>query len=319
MIFSASLITHRRLLLLSYLTCLLFGAENLLASVVTVQTHDGRELTGQVDTKSGEEFLWIRHEEERIVLTTAVAWSSIRVAQLDGQTIEVAALIEAVPELVTEGPVAFLAHHIIDPVLEEEMLMVVPAAAHLPIIAASPTVYPRPIAGPVVAVEIEAFLVNLDRDVEPDGIEILVAAVDAQGTSVPVRGNLYARLWGDRDVGQVGRVKFEDLQRWGKPVRRADFVDGVASYSLPFRNVRPEFDWDLMPVALLNVRLGVYGEGNFEATVPVVIRQFNPFRDRMQQYERSRFFRDELSGQVRRRNSQFGRSNPGSSRWHWPR
>ena len=153
----------------------------------------------------------------------------------------------------------------------------------------------------IAALEIEAVLVNLDRDVEPDGFELVIAAIDVHGRAVPVRGSITARLVGERDEEHSGRIRFEELQRWSQPVARADFLDGVASYALRFRTVRPEFDWELIPYALLNVRLGIYGEGNFEASVPVMIRQFNPYRDQLQKYERSRFLRNELSEEVRRR------------------
>ena len=68
-----------------------------------------------------------------------------------------------------------------------------------------------------------------------------------------------------------------------------DYVNGVATFPLRFRNVRPEFDFKLWPDALLNVRFGVPGQGNFEATVPVNLRYFNPYRDRLQVYERQPF------------------------------
>ena len=318
--FSRSLILRysTAVLLIAAISMLAFATQAQAAELV-VQTSDGRELTGQVDSKSNDEFLWIRHEEENIVLTTSVAWTEITTAQLDGEVIEVTDLSQLATDIATDAPYAFLAQHVIDPAVDEPLPVVVPAAVQQPVVAVAPVAPPQPIAGPVAALEIQAYLVNLDRDVEPDGLELLVAAVDVNGYSVPVRGNLHAQLWGDRDVGQVGRVKFDNLQRWGERVRPKDFIDGVARYTLRFRTVRPEFDWDLMPIAMLNVRLGVYGEGNFEATVPVEIRQFNPFRDRLQQFERSRFFRGELSEQVRRRNYQFGRGNPSTGRWDWPR
>jgi hypothetical protein len=151
----------------------------------------------------------------------------------------------------------------------------------------------------ITSVEVDAVLVNRDRDVEPDGLEIVVAAVDLYGNSVPVRGDIYARLWGERMWPNGSHDRFETLQRWNQPVALHDFRDGVARYYLPFRTVRPEFDVALHPDALLNVRLGVPGAGNFEASVPVHIRHFNPIRDRLQLREGSRFFRNELSEEVR--------------------
>ena len=273
---------------------ILFGVSQGYAVEVEILTKDGRELTGQIDNKTNDHSLWIRQQESQIVLTTAIAWTDVSEARLDGEAVQTEVLAASVPELATEGPIGFLAEPIEIQLLEASLGQV-PTAVHKPIVPSELQ------QGPVVALEVEAFLVNLDRDVEPDGLELLVSAVDAYGHSVPVRGNIQARLLGDRDAGQVGRVRFEEMQRWGQPVRKGDFIDGVASYLLRFRNVRPEFDFDLMPVALLNVRLGVYGVGNFEASTQVIIREFNPYRDRMQLYEGSRFFRDELSDQVRRR------------------
>jgi hypothetical protein len=287
---------HECVILISTIVCLFFSTTNLLGSTVTVQTKNGRELTGLVDAKTNTKYLWVRREEKRIQLTTAVAWSSILTAQVDGNTIGVTALAELAPQIITNEPDVFLAEYLVDPVQADGWPEIMPTANFQPMVRE-----PR-IAGPIVSLEIEAFLLNLDRDVEPDGLELLVTAIDTRGYRVPVRGNLQARLWGDRDVWQIGRVQFDELQRWSQPVHLTDFEQGVARYVLRFRSVRPEFDWELLSYALLNVRLGVYGQGNYEASEPVQIRQFNPFRDRMQLHQGSRFFREELTQPFRRRN-----------------
>ena len=258
-----------------------------LRAEVTVRTADGRELTGEVDDRTTVEHLWLRREAERIVLATPIQWSSIEAATMDGRAVEVSTLARSWPQLTSSGPVGLLSEHF-QWVVPPESSGVLPAEQR------SIPHHPPPPAR-VVTLEIDAFLVNLDRDVEPDGFSLAIAPIDAHGLSVPVRGNILVRLVGERELKRTGGVRFEQLQRWSEPVRLADFHDGVANYPLRFRTVRPEFDWELIPYALLNVRLGVYGQGNFEATVPVKIREFNPFRDQLQKYERSRFFRDELT------------------------
>jgi len=255
-----------------------------LRAAVAVRTDDGRVLVGEVDARTTKEQLWIRREENQIVLSTPVAWDSIVAAAVDGKPAEVSTLAEQWPRLKSKGPAGIWA--------------LAGGAAEA---FGETRAEPRPQGSRIVALEIEAALVNLDRDVEPDGFEVVITALDVQGRAVPVRGNIQARLVGERDERHSGKIRFEELQRWSQPVVRADFQDGVASYALRFRQVQPEFDWELIPYGLLNVRLGVYGEGNFEASVPVEIRQFNPFRDQLQKYAQSRFLRDELSRQVRRR------------------
>jgi hypothetical protein len=151
----------------------------------------------------------------------------------------------------------------------------------------------------VSSLEVEAFLVNLDRDVEPDGIELVIAALDDRGDLVPVKGNLYVRLWGERIQPDGALIRFEELQLWSQPVMPVDFTNGVARYAMRFRTVHPAFDLELRPEALVNVRLGVYGQGNFAATAPVELRKFNPFRDRLQLDRGSRYLPNELTEAVR--------------------
>ena len=276
---------HKLRVLLTFGSCLAtcFVATELRAEL-QVETTDNRVLRGEIDSKSSAELLWVRHAQERIVLTSSVAWSAIQSAKLDGNAIEIAALKQQVQQqslpLAAETPPSFFTKHVVRKM---------PLATHGSRAPAR-----------IVSIQVDAILVNLDRDVEPDGLQVAIIAYNDQGNSVPVRGNLSARLWGQRSNSHGSPLRFEELQRWTQPVERKDFQDDVATFAWRFRTVRPEFDFRLWPDALLNVRLGVPGQGNYEASVPVIVRSFNPFRDRLQQYEGSRFLPNELSENVRR-------------------
>jgi hypothetical protein len=271
---------------LALATCLLHGLASLPAqAVVQVQAVDGRVLRGEIDSKSDTRLLWVRHAEERIVVTTSVAWSAIQSVQLDGAPIEITQLQQQLQQLASEGPKYFLAEHVVKKLQVAD--------------------YPSKISTRIASIQVDAILVNLDRDVEPDGLQVAVVALNDQGEPLPVRGNLSARLWGQRSKStrSLLPLKFEELQRWTQSVQREDFVDNVASYALRFRTVRPEFDFELWAGALLNVRLGIHGQGTYEASVPVIVRRFDPFRDSLQQYEGTRFLPGELTENVRRGSS----------------
>ncbi len=260
--------------------CAALAIGSTVRAAVEIHTADGRVLAGEVDSRTTADHLWVRQESDGIILVTPVRWTSIASASIDGEPTDVAQLAERSGQLASETRFGFLAEY--DPKPQPHP----PAPLQLP-------------TGRITSLEIEAVLVNLDRDVEPDGYELLIGAVDEYGQSVPVKGSLYVRLMGERNVHHTGRIRFEDLQQWSQPVKPHDFIDGVAAYVLPFRAFNPEFDDELRPDAQLTVRLGVFGEGNFAATIPVPLWQFNPFKDRLQMFEGSRFFRDELTGRVR--------------------
>jgi hypothetical protein len=264
---------------------------------VEILTADGRVLAGEVDARTTADQLWVRQQSENIVLTTSVRWTAIASAKVDGQPIEVAQLAERSDQLASE--------------LGTRFFSVRPLASPAPPSEQPTAVQPR--SGRITSIEIEAVLVNLDRDVEPDGYELAIVAIDEYGHEVPVKGSIYARLMGERNVHHTGRIRFEVFETWTQPVTPHHFKDGVAMYVLPFRAFKPEFDDELRPDAQLNVRLGVFGEGNFAATTPVPLWNFSPYRDRLQMFEGSRFFRNELSGRVRQHNN----DPPGIYRRAW--
>jgi len=271
----------------------LFSQHEPLSAAITVQTADGRVLSGEVDEKTGDQLLWIRQQKEQILLTTSVRWSAITAAADASGALPLDQLPQILRGQANSEPPLFLAQLAADNVPPDCQGNCLPAPPQ-PGRRIAPARKPR-----VRSLDVEAFLVNLDRDVEPDGLELVIAALDDHGQPVPVKGSLYVRLWGERIQPHGSLVRYEDLQKWTQSVVPVDFTDGVASYALRFRTVRPEFDLGLHSEAMVNVRLGVFGQGNIAASVPVQIRNFNPFRDRLQLTHGSRFLPNELTGSVR--------------------
>ena len=277
-----------------------WGAKPQAAELVGIETVDGRALSGVVDARTDEGTLWLRQEEGGIFLSVPVGWDGIASAMVGGAAVEVAALRERWGELATEGPRRL--------VPEVEVGGAKPQAA-------------VGLAGYWATAErvrvrnvdiVEACLVNLDRDVAPDGLQVSIVAVGEDGGPVAVRGSLRAELFGERRPLLEPEVDFDALDRWSQRVRAEDFVDGVATYCLPFRRAAPEWQFDLMPDAVLTVQLGASGHGNFSATTPVVLREFNPLRDELQQNRETRFFPNEVQGW--RPQDPFGVE---LGRWQW--
>lgn len=243
-----------------------------------VQTVNGRLLHGTMDVRTDDGMLWIRRTEGNIILTTSVKWSEIESAELAGEAITAEKLAEQRKELATAAPVTFLTE------FEQPVVQSTP----------KPAIHFQSKAS-ITNIEIEATLANLDRTVESDGLLVALAALDEFRQAHAVRGSLSARLVVERLDNHTGAVSFEEFGRWTRQVSAHDFHEGVAEFPLRFRRYSPEFDWELCTAALLNVRLSVHGQGNFEASIPIAIHEFNPIRDEMRNWRGSRFFRDELT------------------------
>ncbi|QEG34215.1 hypothetical protein [Bythopirellula goksoeyrii] len=245
-------------------------------ATIEIKTADGRLLTGEIDSRTDSNTLWIRNDQEGIVLTTAVPWDEVATARLDSSQM----IADDMSQLVTSEPAAFLT--------EYEVFDYDPVAAKLLLPALAP--HSR-----VIALEVHARLANLDRTVEPDGISVAVAPIDAHGEIIPVCGSVSVRLVGEFVDQFTGRVSFAEVESWNATITESMYADDLAMVRLRFRQLRPEFDLDLCTSALVNVRLGVPGVGNFEASAPVELRRFNPFREQLQYYEGSRFYSNELT------------------------
>ena len=266
------------------------------APQVSLETRSGRVLTGEVDDRSDGQTLWLRRADENIVLTSAIAWDEIVNAELGGTAISVTELADNLADYASSGPESFLTEY---------------ELRDRPLVTDSTTWWRSPPR--VASIEADAVIANFDRTVESDGLLLTLAAIDTHGQFVSVRGSLSARLIVERLDHHTGQVSFEEFQRWTAPVSATDFRDGTFTVPLRYRRLSPEFDWQLCTAALLNVRLSVAGQGNYEASVPVMIHEFNPIRDELRNQQGSRFFRGELTHNTRQdgpRNLYRGYSPP---------
>jgi len=251
---------------------------------VSVVTHDGRSHHGVVDSRTDQAALWLRHDEPTAALAFEVAWDKIAVVAVDGLEIpqadwqtQLGQIVEHRPALsVLLGPV----ERTPDPVASSPSR----ATARQPRIA---------------AIALIAHLANWDSDAQADGIEVIVAAFDRTGQAWPVRGDLTVRLLGQRQTRSY-RSTFGELQRWTEPVKAAHFGDPrfedattTARYRLPFRALEPEADLRIAPEAVVHASLGVAGQGRFEATASLLVRKYNPLRERLQQRTGRRHFQVE--------------------------
>ena len=283
------------LLLCCFLACDVAAARLAAAQQVRAVANDGRVLSGELDSRTDQQALWIRQSASSVVLAIALDWEQLAEATLDGQNAtrselqEQAAATPSAPSPVT---------------VVEPLVPIVPQA-------------PLPQRPPRLrSVEIvDACLANFDRNVEPDGLLLTIAPLDEQRRAIAVRGSLAVRLFGQRRANTQPAATFGDLEHWTLPVRPGDFVDGLATYELRFRGTAPEWEFDLLPDALLSVELGAFGHGNFAAAAPVTIRAFNPFRDNLQQNRGSRFAPEELRG--RRPTSDFHNRDGLWIHWTW--
>lgn len=266
---------------------------------VTIATVNGRKLTGVVDSRTDDQRLWLRQADDNIVLASSVAWSDVATATFNGEEVDADSLRRQRGGLATSQPRLKFGEGAsgsttttlpVDPPPRSNMRM-----RNLAIV--------------------DSCLVNLDRDVEPDGLQVAIAAIGDDGQPMPASGSMTAELFGERRPWRVSDVSYGALDRWSKPVRSADFVDGVATYVLPFRHAAPEWQFDVLPDAILTVRLGAYGQGAFAASSPVVIRPLNPMRDNRQLLDKTRFMPGELHGR-----NPHNRLSPDNGLWlHWTR
>jgi len=268
------------------------------APIVVIQLHNGRVLTGNVDSRTSDSELWLHTTEPSIVILCSIAWNDVRTVKIGDKVLPQNDLRRTLQNLKVPIPDDVFRH---------------------------PTVRSRPMTVPnpkIVSLEIRAKLANWDRDLEPDGLELRVSPLTAEGNSTAVDGLITIGLMGRR-LGTSERLepqsrfgfhsnggspreysprgqsaRYVELGRWSERLKKAEGQPaGYHLLRLPFRTVQPEYDLDVALDGQLDVRLNLKGQQIQTASTPVQLRQFSPFREELQLNRGTRFFPDESIGQ----------------------
>ena len=245
--------------LMTSLALLLVSADCVQAEPMQFELRDGRRIVGDLVGVDGGDWLWIRASTAGIELQSRFHRADIR----QMQPAPVAALPSLLPDVAAQSP-------------------------------------PEAIASPpltrVKTLLIEAKVAQWDDDAQADGIRIFVLPLSADGSLVPISGELEVHLLGERETLVGGRKvpiapQFVELQRGNRLLRPEDFASGAAVFELAFDQVRPDFDPNLACNAIVYARLGVFGQGVFEASdAQIGLREPSRIRDQLQQHTGRRFF-----------------------------
>ncbi|MBS0208307.1 MAG: hypothetical protein JSS27_05070 [Planctomycetes bacterium] len=237
------------------------------AETVTVYTRNGHGITGELDSRSDEQTLWLRVERPGITLVRSFAR-----AEIDK--------VETVPPATGAQPIRVF--KLAGPPLPRPELQ--------SIIAPEPTL-------PIASIAVEAIVANWDADVEADGILLTLYAIDRAGQVVPIDGSIDVELIGEGQGSTALLRTFPVLGRWVRQVRAGEFGPQSYQYRFDFQTIPPDFDQRLGMFGLVHARLVAPGHGTFDAsTNAVTLRVPNPMRDRLQQYNNQRFFYNERTG-----------------------
>ncbi len=267
---------------------------------VVLELVDGRILSGHVDERTDDAELWLHSAEPSILVLTSVPWTDVSSARVGKETWSAAAFRGIAQDLKAPVPAAVVRK----PPQNHERARTEPGP-------------PR-----VQSLDVITRLANWDRDAEPDGIEVRLAPLAADGTPQSVEGIASVRLLGRRIVSNSrlesrsnlgfwsGRAAllehrtdgntqpYVEVGRWNERLRKSDLSrDGEYVIRLPFRNIHPEYDLDVALNGQIDVKLSVTGQNVFYATAPVELRAFSPLREELQLNSQTRFFPDEFRGQ----------------------
>ncbi len=285
-------------------------------SLLTVRMRDGRIARGELDQQTDEVRLWIKISDPGIVLSSSFPWSEIELIENEQAEISKSDVLKRVaaiktgtnPQTELQDRIAFwLPNQVSDANLSNDGKDAKQAKTDGPIsgggqseIAESEKLLQ---SQRVEYLEIDARAMNWDTDVELDGLLVNVRPFDGEGRVVPVNAQIRFQLFGERYATTTRRtfdasIPFPQVGDWTQKIRKADFGPDGVTVKLPFRRLHPEFNTDLAAHSLLTARLGISGQGTFDASAAdVFIRPLSRYRDDLFQRTRShqRYLGDETT------------------------
>lgn len=272
---------------------------------IEVHLQSGRVFWAVIDSRSDEQKLWLRFSSERAQVLRPVGWNSVSVIVIDGESTDVAVVRAAVQNHgqndqpvheravpLAPRPAPALAE--VDPTAGQQFTATFQASVDR---GPSPDTG-RPVPARVRSVMVDASVANWDGDVEADGLVVYVQPMDEVGQMLPVRGDVAFDLVGNYPSVIYRPQPLAPLARWTRRVQVTALTPRGILFKLPFQALHPDLQTNVGPYALLHCRLSVPGQGTFDETVAVRIRQANPLRDQLQKLTGSRFYGQELLGRT---------------------
>jgi hypothetical protein len=218
-------------------------------SHVAVHTKAGRIVRGAVDRKTNDEHLWLVAEAEGMSVGSRIRREEV---------LKITAGTEIVlPKLIARPtPMSYL-----HPATSTHQFNAGVAS------------------GSASSLVVFAQLENWNHDAQFDGLGLHFYPRDGAGALAPVGGTLSANLSTFRGDARSTRGAIENSESWTVQVTQANYTQQGGYVRLPFRKLNIESD-TLQPVADLQVRFNIAGQGVLEANMEnVVIQPFSPTRD----------------------------------------
>jgi hypothetical protein len=258
---------------------------------------NGRQLAGALDVRSDDSALWIISRADRAVLRSRVEWDRIARVEQDGAVLSIEEL------RIRAAQVATAADEAPAPGIEAPALGDGPPPGGPRSDSTDGRVCLPPSAmnqiGRIQSLDMWVEAANFDGDVALDGLRVLLSPFDRLGRIVPVDGQVDFILIGERvnvppEQAWRYREPFPELGRWTERIRAYDFGPQGVTCQLELRRASVEADFKIGPQAVLYARLGVSGQGVFEASDDnVCLRACSYLRDQLQHRQDRRFFRQE--------------------------
>lgn len=263
---------------------------------VRVHLVSGRILSGDLDSRSSTERLWLRTGGTSAAVLRPIDWN--RVLQVErGQEVLTPDEFQQKMHSILKEPLSTEVDET-EPVQNPAGLVPQPdpishaERVHRALQTEIPLEHSADVP-PVRSISTSAYLAQWDADVEADGLILHLYPLSANGECLKVHGTLQADLTGYRERG-IAPVKFG---QWTKMIRPEDFGPYGAQVKLPFQAFDPQFQLDLQRKGLLHVTFTVPGHGKFESSIsPVRLQPVNAFRDGLEQRTGKRYFDFERTG-----------------------
>ncbi len=253
------------------------------AGAVVVTLVDGRVLHGALDARTDAQRLWLRLETAGIQLASSFGWDQVSQVSLGHQVYAGRDFWPVAREQMAPAQAALAAAT--DVPADENISRKIEVLPSLPKLLAH-----RPARAKVKSLCIAAELAQWDADAQSDGLRVFVYPLSADGQLVAIRGELELNL-----LAEIDKVSFtptfRELERARHLVRVSDFDRGPGVYQLPFRQFHPDINFEVGQQAVVHARLGIPGQGRFEAADgQVLLREFSQVREHRQLFLQERLF-----------------------------